>query len=199
VQELLIASNNLGKVKEFRELLADCGWQIVSPAEVSVFLDVEEDAPSYLQNALLKASAFAEKSGLAALADDSGLEVDALYGEPGVHHHLNGWDGADQAERIAILLKALHHVPASQRGARFRCSIVVANQGAVLTAEGACEGVIIDQPRGTNGHGYDPVFYLPELGATMAELTIEQKNRISHRGRAAEKMRSLLQSLAGPY
>ena len=196
MKRLLIATNNAGKVEEFRELLDGCGWQIVAPADIGLALEVEETGATYAENAMLKARAFAEASGLPALADDSGLEVDALNGEPGALHHLNGWDGADQAERIEILLNALKDVPPEKRTARFRSVIVLAHDARIDQTEGVCEGVIIDKAFGEGGFGYDPVFFMPERGSTMAQLTTAEKNEVSHRGIAARKMRSLLQGLA---
>jgi XTP/dITP diphosphohydrolase len=194
---LLIASNNPGKVAEFRELLAGSGWEVVAPADAGLSLDVDEAGASYAENARLKAHAFAVASGLAALADDSGLEVDALGGEPGALHHVRGWDGADNDERIRILLDALKDVPPQRRGARYRVVIaVVLPDGAALEAEGSCEGVIIDQPAGSGGFGYDPVFYLPERGKTMAELSRAEKNLISHRAVAARAIRERLREMA---
>jgi XTP/dITP diphosphohydrolase len=192
---LLIASNNAGKVREFRELLAGCGWEVVAPADVGVALEAEETGASYEANARIKARAFADASGLPALADDSGLEVDALGGEPGPLHHEKGWDGGDNDERIRILLRALEGQ--TDRRARFRAVIVVAfPDGRELVAEGDCEGEITRAPEGSGGFGYDPVFYLPELGCTMAELAPSAKNRVSHRARAAERIRRALADLA---
>jgi XTP/dITP diphosphohydrolase len=197
VKRLLIATNNAGKVEEFRELLNGCGWEIVAPSEVGLEVDVEETGTTYSENATLKAQAFARASDLAAIADDSGLEVDALEGKPGALHHLDGWDGKDQTDRIDILMQALDGKSQRERNARFRSVIVLARPGEeTLETEGVCEGNILTRPFGENGFGYDPVFYLPELGCTMAQLTTEQKNGVSHRGIAARKMRSLLQRLA---
>ena len=196
MKRLLIASNNPGKVAEFRELLDGCGWKIVAPSDIGLQLEVEETGETYEANALLKASAFAEASGLAAIADDSGLEVDALKGEPGALHHEKGWDGANQAERIEILLQALQDVPPPKRTARYQAKLIFVDGTSRLVTSGTCEGVIIDKPQGENGFGYDPVFLLPEHGCTMAQLTAAEKNEISHRGIAAQKMRSLLQARA---
>jgi XTP/dITP diphosphohydrolase len=194
---LLIASNNAGKVDEFRGILEGCGWEVVAPADLGLNLDVEESGTTYLENARIKAEAFAEASGLAALSDDSGLEVDALRGEPGALHHLHGWDGVDRADRIAILLRAMKHVPAGERSARFRAVIVVVLPGGdAIDVEGTCEGVITEAPTGDGGFGYDPVFFLPERGVTMAQLTAEEKNAISHRAVAAAKIRDALRRLA---
>ena len=195
--ELLLATNNAGKVAELRALLAGCGWELVTPAEIGLALEVSESGASYAENAALKARAFAAASGRAALADDSGLEVDALAGEPGPRHHVLGWDGQDNDERIRILLDALKDVPEGRRTARFRVVIVVAfPDGRTVQAEGQCEGVIARAPRGEAGFGYDPVFYLPALGRTMAELRAAEKNRLSHRARAAAAICPQLRELA---
>jgi XTP/dITP diphosphohydrolase len=196
VKQLIIATNNPGKVDEFRELLDGCGWQIVAPSDVGLSLDVDETGTTYAENAAIKAQAFARATDLAALADDSGLEVDALEGQPGALHHLNGWDGTNQDERIAILVEALKDVAEPQRTARFRSVIALAHDGQVEQTEGTCEGVIIGKAFGDGGFGYDPVFFIPERGSTMAQLTTAEKNEVSHRAVAARKMRSLLQSLA---
>ena len=194
---LVIATNNPGKVSEFRGLLNGCGWQIVSPADVGVALDVEETGSTYAENARIKAEAFAKASGMAALADDSGLEVDALGGEPGALHHLHGWDGRDNDERIRILLDAMEKVPLEQRRARFRSVIVVVlPDGRVIEEEGVCEGLVTAAPVGENGWGYDPVFLLPERGVTMAQLPETEKNRVSHRGIAVARIRERLRALA---
>ena len=195
---LLIASNNEGKIAEFRKLLAGSRWELVTPTEAGIDLDVQETGLTYVENARIKARAFAQASGLPSLADDSGLEVDALGGEPGPLHHVRGWDGADNDERIRILLEAM--AGKTDRRARFKAVIVVAlPDGRELVGEGACEGVITDTPAGHGGFGYDPVFFVPELGKTMAELSSEEKNRISHRARAAQKLLSALREVAaGP-
>ena len=194
---LLIATNNLDKAGELRGLLGDCGWEVVSPAELGISLDIEETGTTYAENARLKAEAFSRASGLAALADDSGLEVDALEGEPGPLHHVNGWDGRDQAERIQILLTAMLEVPRSRRTARFRAvTVLVLPDGRVREEQGTCEGVIATAPAGERGFGYDPVFVLPGGDLTMAQLSTEEKNRVSHRGVAARKMAERLRALA---
>lgn len=196
---LLIATNNAGKVDEFREILAGCGWQIVSPTQAGVSIDPEETGSTYSENARLKAEAFSKASGLPALADDSGLEVDALNGEPGALHHLHGWDGVDQADRIAILLRALEAVPKGERSARFRAVIVIVMpDGSVIEEEGTCEGSISLAVEGWGGFGYDPVFVPAGRKETMAQLGIEEKNRISHRAVAATRVTQRLIELAQP-
>jgi XTP/dITP diphosphohydrolase len=192
---LLIASNNPGKVVEFKALLVGSGWEIVAPADISLDLDVHETGRTYAENARIKARAFASASGVPALSDDSGLEVEALDGQPGPLHHILGWDGADSDERIAILLQRLRGV--SDRAARYRAVVVVAfPDGSEIEGEGSCAGVIIDEPRGEGGFGYDPVFFLPQQGRTMAQLSFEEKNEISHRARAVASLAPRLSDLA---
>jgi len=196
IPKLLIATNNRGKVDEFREILAGCGWEVVAPSDVGLALEVDETGVSYVENARLKAEAFSRAANLAALADDSGLEVDALGGEPGALHQIRGWDGHDNAERIQILLHALKDVPPERRGARFRAVIVVVlPDGASFEAEGSCEGVIAAAPSGEQGFGYDPVFLLPGGNRTMAQLSTAEKNRVSHRAVAAAKLIPALRAL----
>jgi XTP/dITP diphosphohydrolase len=188
---LLLATNNAGKVREYRDILGDLPIELVTPAEIGLDLEVEETGTTYEENARLKALAFAQASGLIALADDSGLEVDALGGDPGMRSHRYARGG--DADRYHLLLERLQGVPVEERTARFRCVAAVATPaGEVYTVEGICPGVIIDDPRGTGGFGYDPVFLLPELGRTMAELAPQEKNRRSHRGRAGQTARPLL-------
>ena len=195
MKRLLIATNNAGKVEEFRGVLEGCGWEVVAPGDLGLCLQVEEAGLTYADNARLKAHAFARAAGMPALADDSGLEVDELDGEPGPLHHLHGWDGAAQGERIDILLRALHGVPPERRTARFRSVIVLAlPDGAIHETDGVCEGVIATAASGQGGFGYDPVFVLPD-GRTMAQLSLAEKNQVSHRGLAAAKMRQVLRDL----
>jgi XTP/dITP diphosphohydrolase len=194
---LLIATNNAGKVEEFRELLEGSGWEIVAPSDLGLDLDVEESGSTYAENARLKAEAFSRASGLPAMADDSGLEVDDLNGEPGALHHVNGWDGRDQDERIQILLDAMDDVSPPLRTARFRSVIVVVfPDGRVIEEEGAVEGVIAPFPAGEGGFGYDPVFLPQGSSSTMAQLSASEKNRISHRSVAARRLVPQLRELA---
>ena len=183
---LLIATHNEGKRVEYAALLCDLGPEIVSLADLGVDAVVEEDGASYAENALLKARGYAFGAGLVTLADDSGLEVDGLNGAPGIHSARYGGSGVSDAERCMKLLREMECVPDGRRGARFRCVIaLVWPDGREETVEGTCEGWIARQPRGENGFGYDPVFYIPEYECTMAELPTAVKNRISHRARAA--------------
>ncbi len=190
---LLIATNNPGKLTEYREILGSLPLDLVTPAMLELEIQVKEDGETYTENALLKARVYAKASGLVTLADDSGLEVDALGGAPGVHSHRFDGGLGDDASRYRLLLERLKDVPAAERMARFRCVTVIATpQGATYTCEGVCPGVILSEPRGEGGFGYDPVFLLPELGRTMAELSREEKNRVSHRGRAGRQARAIL-------
>ena len=194
--KLLLATNNQGKIVEFRYLLDGCGWELVTPADVGVQLNVEETGQTYLENATIKALAFARASGLASLADDSGLEVDALDGRPGVFSARYAGVDLTDGERVAALLEELAGVREEGRTARFRCVIAIATaNGEVESAEGAVEGRIAAEPRGENGFGYDPIFELPERGLTVAELPASEKHAVSHRGVAARKARKLLENM----
>ncbi len=193
---LLIATRNRGKLNEYRELLAGLPYELVTLDDVGIHDDVEEKGATFAENAYAKAAEYARQSGVLTLGDDSGLEVDALGGEPGVRSKRYAGDSASDAERNAYLLNKLLQVPQSNRTARFRCSIAIASpRGEVWQMDGTCEGEIIFEPRGTNGFGYDPLFYFPERGMTMAELPMEEKNRVSHRARAAIKAREVLKTL----
>jgi len=186
---ILLATNNPGKQREFGELLAPLA--ITVPAELGLDLDVEETGQTFVENAKLKACAFAARAGRIALADDSGLEVDALDGAPGVSSARYGGPDLTDAERCELLLRELSRRPADHaRTARFRCCVVAASpDGRWCTAEGTLEGEIAVSPRGTGGFGYDPIFLLPELGLTAAELPLSRKNEISHRARALAAIR----------
>jgi XTP/dITP diphosphohydrolase len=195
--KLLLATNNKGKVREYKSLLREIPFEIVTPSELGITTEIEETGDSFEENARLKATALARESGLLSLADDSGLEVDALGGEPGARSHRYAGEDATDDDRISYLLVKLSNVPEGKRSARFRCVIAIAApDGAVELCSGECPGFITTEPRGYNGFGYDPVFYLPELGKTMAELTPEEKNKISHRACAAEKAREVLLKIA---
>jgi XTP/dITP diphosphohydrolase len=192
-KQLLLATNNKGKLREYRRLLHGTPYDIVTPADWGIAVEVAENGESFEENAILKATTFASTSNLLSLADDSGLEVDALGGAPGALSHRFAGENTTDAERIEFLLAKLKDAPDKNRAAQFRCVIAIAEPlGRVKICSGTCKGFIIDKPRGTNGFGYDPVFYLPELGKTMAQLTLREKNLISHRARAAEQARKFL-------
>ncbi len=191
---MLVATNNPGKVEEYEELLAGLPLELTYPAQEGLDIEVAETGGSFTENATLKATAYARASGLLTLADDSGLEVDALGGEPGIRSARYAGKGASDEDRYQLLLEKLREVPWEERTARFRCVIAVATpEGQVHNAEGSCEGIIAFAPKGEHGFGYDPVFYFPEYGMTMAELPPEIKNQISHRARAAQGARKILE------
>jgi len=192
--QLLLATHNRGKRREWLPLLAGLELELLLPEEVGLTTAVEETGATYVENALLKARTLAAASGLPALADDSGLEVDALDGAPGLHS-ARYQPGPDPV-RYRALLQALEGVPEEQRTARFRCvAALVLPDGREFVTEGVCEGSIATAPAGEGGFGYDPVFYLPERGCTMAELPADEKNRLSHRARAAQALRPFLERL----
>ncbi len=191
--KLLLATNNQAKVGEYKSLLEDLPLELVTLAEQGIITEVDEVGESLEENARLKATALAAQSQLPALADDSGLEVDALGGEPGRLSARYAGEGASDRDRIDYLLARLKGVPWEKRSARFRCVIAIATpEGEVELCKGECPGFITFEPRGEQGFGYDPVFYLPELDKTMAELPLEEKNKISHRGKAAKEACQLL-------
>ena len=190
---LLIATTNPGKVREYQTLLGDLDLELVGLQDVGITTDVNETGSTYSENATLKARAYAQLSGLLTLADDSGLEVDALGGRPGVY---SSRYAPDSPARIRKLLKELEGVSDDRRTARFHCVTALAwPDGRLELTCGTVEGVIAHAPRGDNGFGYDPIFYLPDRGRMMAELPPDEKDRISHRGRAAHEMRSILKRL----
>ena len=190
---LLLATRNLDKIEEIREALAGLEIDLLTVDELGPLPEVIEDQETLLGNAVKKAATLASLSGLLALADDTGLEVDALNGAPGVYSSRYSGEGATYAENVAKLLSDLVGVPSSERTARFRCVIAIADARGVETVDGVCEGYILDAPRGSGGFGYDPVFLVPESSKTFAELTLAEKNRISHRGRALARMRVVLE------
>ena len=194
--KLLLATNNPGKVAEYRQLLAGCGWELVAPSELGLSLSAEETGDTYEENARMKALKAAQVGGLHALADDSGLEVDALAGEPGPRAARFGGEGSTYQEKMSLLLEHLEGVAPSERGCRFVCVIAIADpQGGTRLCRGECMGLVAEAPQGEGGFGYDPIFYLRERGLTMAQLSAEEKNAISHRGRAAQIARETLKEL----
>jgi XTP/dITP diphosphohydrolase len=189
-KKIFIATNNTGKQREISELLKDLSAELVFPESVGINIKVEENAETYAGNALLKARAFSRASQMLSLADDSGLEVDVLGGFPGLHSaRISPRPGASDADRRALLLELLADFPPPWI-ARFRCVVaLVSPAGIEHISEGVCPGEIISRERGENGFGYDPVFLLPEYQRTMAELSLQEKNRVSHRARAVTAAR----------
>ena len=198
---LLVATHNPGKMREYRGLLRDAPYDLVSLDDMGITLDVEETGETFLENAWLKARGYAAEAGLLTLADDSGLEVDTLGGDPGVRSARYGGDAcqSDQ-DRVELLLRNLGATPWERRTARFRCVIAVARSPAdgdvgVASVVGSVAGMIQYEPVGDEGFGYDPVFYLPSFDRTMAQLPVEQKNRVSHRSDAARRVVAVLEML----
>jgi len=185
---LLLATTNPAKIREYSLLFQGAPLRLITLAEEGIKVEVSETGSTLEENARMKAAAYAVDDKFVVAADDSGLEVDALGGEPGPLSARFAGKNASDKEKVALLLSRLAGVPWEKRSARFRCVIAIASASQVLRIfEGECQGVIAFEPRGSQGFGYDPVFYLPELGKTMAELSIEEKNRVSHRGKAARK------------
>lgn len=188
--KFVLASQNKGKLKEMQEILGDLGVEVVSEAELGLALEVEETGATFMENAALKAKAVMAAAGLPAIADDSGLCVDALQGAPGIYSARYGGLDSDQA-RCRLLLANLRG--ATDRSAHFRTAIVCAfPDGATLTAEGTCSGAIAFAPMGEGGFGYDPLFFVPDKRKTFAQLTAEEKNEISHRGKALRALAVVL-------
>ncbi|MEE0434112.1 MAG: XTP/dITP diphosphatase [Peptococcaceae bacterium] len=193
MQTVIIASGNKGKLKEFRELMAELPVEVKSLADYPEIGDIEENGTTFAENAYIKAKAVHDATGCLCIADDSGLEVDALDGAPGIYSARYAGAEKDDAANNAKLLAALENVPEDKRGAQFHCAIVaIAADGRRFDAEGIVRGQILRAPRGENGFGYDPLFYIPEFARTTAELTMDEKNAISHRGKAVRKIVEVL-------
>ncbi len=198
-QRLVIATTSADKAREYRQLLANAPFALTSLSDVGVTYDVPETGQTFTENATLKARVYAELTGLLTLADDSGLEVDALDGAPGVYSKRWAGDDATDAMRNRLLLERLDALPDVQRGARYRCAIAIAApppRGLIGVVEGVFEGRIAREPVGQGGFGYDPIFFVPEQGRTVGEMSAEEKDAISHRARAARAALPLLERLA---
>jgi len=196
---LLVATHNRGKMREYAALLADLPIEVTWLDAEGIDLEVDETGATFAENAILKARAYAALSGLLTWADDSGLEVDALEGRPGVYSARYGGPGLSDDARYRALLAELAGVPDAARTARFHCVVAIARpDGKLFTTDGTVEGTILHEARGSNGFGYDPVFFVPEYAASMAELSAEVKNRISHRARAAANARTILAQWLAP-
>ena len=196
--KLLIATRNEGKLREFRRLLSGLNVEMAGLGGTGVTLQVEETGSTFRENACLKAAAYSEASGLLTLADDSGLEVDALGGAPGVQSARYGGPGLSDAQRVGLLLDVMKDVPGWERTARFRAVLALAGSevpGGMVTVEGVVEGAIAHQPIGSNGFGYDPVFWIPRLANTTAAISAGQKDAVSHRGVAARRMAEVIRGL----
>lgn len=192
-KKIVFATGNAGKVKEIRMILADLGMEVLSMKEVGIRLDIEEDGTTYEENALIKARAVAAHTDAIVMADDSGLEVDALNKEPGVYSARYLGEDTPYSIKNAEIIKRLEGLEGVQRSARFVCAIAaVFPDKSEVTTRATIEGQIGFEEKGTNGFGYDPIFYVPEFGKTTAELTEEEKNQVSHRGKALELMKKEL-------
>ncbi len=190
--KLLLATRNRDKVAEIKQALEDLDIEIISLTDIAGLPEVEEDQDSLMGNAIKKASIVSKVSGLPALADDTGLEVDALDGKPGVYSSRYAGANASYEDNVNRLLQKMGGVAPDRRVARFRCVMALAHNGKVETVEGCCEGTILTEKRGRKGFGYDPVFFVSQYGQTFAEMDLLQKNKISHRGLALAKMKALL-------
>lgn len=195
--KVLLATQNRGKVKELQELIAGEDIEVISLGDLEEWEEVEETGATFAENAAMKARIAAQRTGLVSIADDSGLEVDAIQGAPGVYSARYAGEPKDDEKNNDKLLKELEDVPEEQRTARFRCALVVASPtGEEFLTEGVVEGRILNERRGKEGFGYDPLFYLPDFGRTMAQLNLSQKNKISHRAQAFRQVVPLLMELA---
>ena len=189
----VLATHNPGKLREMGEILKDFGIEVVSPKDLGITVDVEETGSTFAENAMLKAKAICKAADLPAIADDSGLCVDALNGAPGVYSARYGGEGLDDRGRYMLLLSSLRGAPT--RAAHFACAVACAfPNGDTLTAEGRCDGSIAYAPLGEGGFGYDPVFLLPGTGKTFGQLTQEEKSAVSHRGRALKDFAGKLEA-----
>lgn len=194
MKELLLATTNAGKVQEIQAILKDSDWEIYSLADFPSLEHPKEDGETFKENALQKAVFIAEKSEMLTLADDSGLVVDALDGAPGVYSARYAGENQNDQANLEKLLREMEGFPQENRKAHFACAMAICfpEDFRFFVAEDTCEGVIAEKPLGDNGFGYDPVFYIPELGKTMAQLTDAEKNQISHRGKALRRLEEML-------
>ena len=196
--KIVFATGNEGKMREIRLILADLGMEILSMKEAGVCLDIVEDGATFGENAAIKAKAVWEKTGGIVLADDSGLVIDYLNGEPGIYSARYMGEDTSYEIKNQVLIDRLKDAKGAERSARFVCNIAaVLPDGQVLHTEETMEGLIAETPAGAGGFGYDPILYIPEFGKTSAELSIEEKNQISHRGKALEAMKHKLKEIFG--
>ena len=188
MNRIVLATKNKGKIKEMRQLLAPMHIEVLSLADFAPVDDAEENGATFAENAMIKARYYFAHTGIPCLADDSGLEVDALGGRPGVYSaRYSGEDATDQTNNAKVL-QEMEGVEAEKRTARFRCSMALVGDGTELTTDGTCEGILLAEERGSGGFGYDPLFYVPKFERTLAEMSSDEKNGISHRGAAVRKM-----------
>lgn len=189
---LVLATQNPDKLKEIQEIMKGCPIRLVSLLDYPDVKEVVEDGDTLLDNAIIKAKAAYALTGLPSIADDTGLEVDALNGAPGVYSSRYAGESATYAQNVTKLLKSMKDVPEAERTARFRCVVALVDGENSLWVDGVCEGSILNERRGDSGFGYDPVFDVPEFGKTFAEMTADEKHAVSHRGKAFRKMKERL-------
>lgn len=195
MKQVVIATKNKGKAKDFEAIFNPLGYEVVTMFDVAPDMEIEETGTTFEENAILKAETLAEALRKLVIADDSGLAIDALGGEPGVYSARYAGDHDDEANIVKVLEK-MEGIPDAERTARFLCALAIAGPNIeTQTVFGTCEGVILHNKRGTNGFGYDPIFYVPQLNRSMAELTAEEKGAISHRGNAIRKLAEELPNL----
>lgn len=192
MKRIVLATKNKGKIKEMRELLAPMNIEVLSLADFSPVDDAEENGATFAENAMLKARYYFAHTGTPCLADDSGLEVDALGGRPGVYSARYSGEDATDAANNAKVLREMEGIEKDKRTARFRCAMALVGEGIELTTDGTCEGTLLTEEHGQGGFGYDPIFYVPKFDRTLAEMSSEEKNSISHRGAAVRKMADLI-------
>ncbi len=192
MKEVVIATQNKGKAKDFESMLSPLGFKVLTLADLDPLLDIEETGLTFEENAVIKAEAVSKKYNRVVIADDSGLEIDALGGKPGVFSARYAGEEKDDVANMDKVLSELKKVSFEDRTAKFSCALAVASPGKkTMTVVGTCKGSILKEKRGTNGFGYDPIFYVPSLNKTMAELTPSEKSKISHRGHALELLEKL--------
>ncbi|MFC3211862.1 XTP/dITP diphosphatase [Planomicrobium okeanokoites] len=198
MKEIIIATKNKGKAKDFEQLLEPMGYKVLTLHDVAPHMDVEETGETFEANAILKAEAIAQELQATVIADDSGLEIDALDGEPGVYSARYSGDERNDESNIDKVLQKMVQVPDSEKTARFRCVLALASPGKeTILFEGTCEGLITDERKGENGFGYDPIFYVPALDKTMAEMKPSEKASVSHRGNAIRELGKAMPGLSG--
>lgn len=196
MQSVILATTNQGKAAEFQKLLGQLPLTVKTLKDYPQIGEIVEDGQTFAENALIKARAVAKAAGILTIADDSGLVVDALGGAPGIYSARYAGENKDDNANIAKLLQEMENVPAEERGARFICAIaVVTEDGREFVAEGNCHGEILTKAKGDGGFGYDPVFFVPELNKTFAQLTMTEKNAVSHRGKANQEAVKIIAEL----
>ncbi|MFD1030464.1 XTP/dITP diphosphatase [Metaplanococcus flavidus] len=198
MKEIIIATKNKGKAKDFEALLEPMGYKVLTLHDVAPHIDVEETGETFEANAILKAEAIAQELQATVIADDSGLEIEALDGEPGVYSARYSGDEKNDESNIDKVLQKMVQVPDDEKTARFRCVLALASPGQeTIIFEGTCEGLITDERKGDKGFGYDPIFYVPEFEKTMAEMEPEEKASVSHRGNAIRELGKTMPGLSG--